>query len=121
MGSGTIRRIAFVATILLLTPVWCRSPAAVMVVDTVGSALANLAPGGGGPVPAIRRQPTGAWTAGARTDQGRTVAALGLLSVLALMALAPWATVRAELASHPSRGRRRHVIALRAPPLGIGY
>jgi hypothetical protein len=45
------------------------------------------------------------------------VVALGLLVLLALMGLTPWATLRAVPAVPSPLGRRRHVISLRAPPL----
>jgi hypothetical protein len=119
MGSATIRRFAFVAAILLLAaPAWCRPGAVADARDRPGRALVGLAPAAAGTVPAIRRHAAGAWfTIGAaRADHGRAVAVAGLLGLLSLTRLLPWATVKAVSHVPPSIGRRRHVIALRAPP-----
>ncbi|HET7722653.1 MAG TPA: hypothetical protein VFK43_21990 [Acidimicrobiales bacterium] len=117
MGSATTRRFALVAAILLLAPVWCRPSVAPRAVHASGLAVVGLAPAGAGSVPAIRRAADGWSRAVARPDHGRTVATLGLLGLLSLIGLAPWATVRALLAAPSPLGRRRHVISLRAPPL----
>jgi hypothetical protein len=120
MGSATIRRFALVAAILLLVPVWSLPPAADSAGDRPGQTLVSLAPGPGASVPAIRRQSSGSWWAAARPDHGRSMAAFGLLGILSLIGLAPWATVRAALVAPPPLGRRRHVISLRAPPALVG-
>ena len=117
MGSATTRRFALVAAILLLAPVWCRPSVAPRAVHASGLAVVGLAPAGAGSVPAIRRAADGWSRAVARPDHGRTVATLGLLGLLSLIGLSPWATVRALLAAPSPLGRRRHVISLRAPPL----
>lgn len=117
MGSATIRRFAFVAAILLLAPAWCRPSAVSETLERPGRALVGLAPAGAGTVPAIRRHAIGAWwTSAARADHGRVLAALGLLAMLSLTRLLPWARLEAVRLAPPSLGRRRHVISLRAPP-----
>jgi hypothetical protein len=118
MGSAAIRRFAFVAALLLLAPIWCRPSAVVQVIDQPGLSMVGLAPAGAGTVPAIRRQATGAWwTAASRPDHGRSLAAIGLVALFALVGLTPWGTLVAASTAPASLGRRRHVIALRAPPL----
>lgn len=121
MGSAAIRRFAFVAALLLLAPIWCRPSAvaeALVALDAPGMAMVGLTPAGAGTVPAIRRQATGAWwTAASRPDGGRSLTAVGLLALFALVGLTPWATLVASATAPPSLGRRRHVISLRAPPL----
>lgn len=117
MGSATTRRFALVAVILLLAPVWCRPSVVRTALEGPVLAVVGLAPGGAGSVPAVRRHAADGWSrAATRPDHGRTAAALSLVGLLALMGLAPWATVRALLAAPSPLGRRRHVISLRAPP-----
>lgn len=120
MGLATIRRLAFVAAMLLLVPAWSKPAQATKALDLSHRALVSLAPGLGTSVPAVRRQSTGNWWAAARVDHGRTVVAVGLLGLLSLIALAPWAIMDAALVAPPPLGRRRHVISLRAPPLLLG-
>ena len=118
MGSATTRQFALTAAILLLAPVWCRPAVAPSTPDVPGMAVARLAPAAAGSIPAIRRHAADGWSrALARPDHGRTVATLGLLGLLSLIGLSPWATVRALLAAPSPHGRRRHVISPRAPPL----
>lgn len=117
MGSATIRRSAFVAAILLLAPVWCQPGPVPGALERPGRALVGLAPTGTATVPAIRRHATGAWwTAAVRADHGRFLAAVGLLALLSLMRLLPWATLEADRTAPSSLARRRHIISLRAPP-----
>lgn len=118
MGSAAIRRFAFVAALLLLAPIWCRPSAVAEVLDQPGLSMVGLTLAGAGTVPAIRRQAAGAWwTAASRPDHGRSMAAIGLLILLALVRLTAWASLVAVTTARPSLGRRRHVISLRAPPL----
>ena len=117
MGSATIRRFAFVAALLLLAPIWYRPATVTDALDTRGRALVGLAAAGAGTVPAIRRHAASAWwTAATRADQGRSLAAVGLLALLALTRLMPWATLLTARTVASSLVRRRHVISLRAPP-----
>ena len=117
MGSATIRRFAFVAAILLLGPVWCQPGSVGGALERPGRALVGLAPAGTGTVPAIRRHAAGAWwTTAVRADHGRFLAAVGLLALLSLTRLLPWATLQAVRSAPSSLGRRRHIISLRAPP-----
>jgi hypothetical protein len=79
--------------------------------------LAGLSRGDAGTLPAIRRHDAGGWwSARARPDHSRKLFALGLLALLSLVRLVPWATVDAVLLAPSPLGRRRHVISLRAPP-----
>lgn len=117
MRSATVRRFAFVAALLLLTPVWCRSSLASTAVDVPGPVLVGLSRGDAGALPAIRRYDAGTWwSARARPEHSRKLLALGLLALLSLIRLVPWATVEAVLLAPSPLGRRRHVISLRAPP-----
>jgi hypothetical protein len=117
MGSATVRRFAFVAALLLLTPVWCRSSLAPGAAQRPGEVLSALIQGDAGALPAIRRHDAGGvWNARVRPEHGRKLFALGLLALLSLIRLVPWATVEAVLTSPSALGRRRHVISLRAPP-----
>lgn len=120
MGSATIRRFAFVVAILLLAPAWCQSSVVARAVGTPGRALVGLTPGGAGTVPAIRRQlPGDWWAAGARLGPVRTLATLGVLALMSVLRLVPWATLAAARSALSSLGRRRHVISLRAPPPAV--
>jgi hypothetical protein len=117
MGSATVRRFAFVAALLLLTPVWCRSSLVSGAVHVPGHVLSALSRGDAGALPAIRRHDAGGvWSGRARPEQSRKLFAFGLLALLSLIRLIPWATVEATLMAPSALGRRRHVISLRAPP-----
>ena len=118
MRSATVRRFALVAALLLLTPVWCRSSLASGAVDVPGHVLAGLSRGDAGALPAIRRHDAGGiWSARARPEHSRKLFALGLLALLSVIRLVPWATFEAVLMAPSPLGRRRHIISLRAPPL----
>jgi hypothetical protein len=117
MGPATVRRFAFVAALLLLAPVWCSSSWASSAAEVPGHVLAGLSRGNDGTLPAIRRHDGGGlWSARVRPEQSRKLFALGLLILLSLIRLAPWASVEAILLAPSPLGRRRHVISLRAPP-----
>jgi hypothetical protein len=117
MRSAAVRRFAFVAALLLLAPAWCRSSLASGAAEASGPILVGLSRGDAGTLPAIRRHDAGAlWGARARLEQSRKLVALGLLALLSLFRLAPWAAVRATRNAPSPLGRRRHVISLRAPP-----
>ena len=117
MGSATLRRLALVAVILLLAPVWCRPSVADAAPREPSPVLVHMAKSGASAIPAIRRQAAGSWrSAGAGPDHGPVLTAIGLFGFLSLIALAPWATLPAMLAAPSPLGRRRHLISLRAPP-----
>ena len=117
MGTAAIRRIAFVAVLFLLAPIWCRPSPVVEAFDSSAIALVGLTPGGAGTVPAIRRHAPGAWwSTASRLEHGRTLAALGLLAMISALGLVLWARLDPTAPGSPAVGRRRHVISLRAPP-----
>lgn len=117
MGSATVRRFALVAALLLLSPVWCRSSLVSGPVHVPEQLLSAFSRGDAGDLPAIRRQDAGGvWSARARPEHSRKLFAFGLLALLSLIRLVPWATVESALMAPPALGRRRHVISLRAPP-----
>ena len=117
MRSATVRRFAFVAALLLLTPVWCRSSLVPGATQLPGHVLSALSRGDAGTLPAIHRHAAGgAWSARGRPEQSRKLFAFGLLALLSLIRLVPWASVEAVLMAPSALGRRRHVISLRAPP-----
>ncbi len=118
MGFATIRRFALVAAMVLLAPVWCRPAVLVQPLESLRAPLAGLAPNGGSSMPAIRRSAVaGWWIAASRTDYGRGPVAVGVVALIALLTLAGWAPLLAMRSSPSPLVRRRHVIALRAPPL----
>lgn len=115
MGSATIRRFALVAAVVLLAPIWCRPSAVVPTPDSSGVVLVGLAPTGGTSTPAIRRSAVGWWwTTASRADDGPHSA--GVIALLALLTLAGWTPLVAVRSAPSPLARRRHVIALRAPP-----
>jgi hypothetical protein len=117
MGPATIRRLAFVAAILLLSPVWCRPAEVAEALESPRRALVGLAPAGAGAVPAVRRHAAGAWwTAASRPDHGRHLAIVGLLALFSLTGMVRWGTLPTVTSARPPLGRRRYVISLRAPP-----
>ena len=117
MRSATVRRFAFVAALLLMAPVWCRSSLAAGAVEVPGHVLAGLTRGDTGTLPAIRRHDAGGvWSGRARPEQSRKLFAFGLLALLSFVRLVPWATVEVVRTAPSALGRRRHVISLRAPP-----
>lgn len=115
MRSATVRRFAFVAALLLLAPVWCQSSLASRATDVPRHFLVGLSRGDAGALPAIRRHDASLWSARARPEQARKLT-VGLLALLMLIRLVPWATVEAVRMAPSPLGRRRHVISLRAPP-----
>jgi hypothetical protein len=118
MTSATVRRFAFVAAMVLLAPIWCRPASVTRAVETPGAVIAGLVDAGAAAAPAIRRHaPAGWWMAASRASHGRTLVVLGTLALLALLGLAPWARVQTVRRAPSPLVRRRHVIALRAPPL----
>jgi hypothetical protein len=118
MRSATIRRFAIVAVMVLLAPVWARPAPIGPGARSSGATLAGVTPVGAPAAPAIRGHVGGGWWAAAiRTDVGRRLPALAVLALVSLLLSVSWTSV-AERRSAPSPlRRRRHVIALRAPPL----
>jgi len=120
MGSATIRRLALVAAVVLLAPIWCRPTAVASTPASSDVLLIGSAPTGRSSTPAIRRSAVvGWWVAASRADQGRGPVAVGVAALLSLLTLARWPPLL-PIGSAPSPlTRRRHVIALRAPPSPI--
>ena len=117
MGSATIRRLALVAALLLLTPVWCGPSVLAEAMTAPGAAVIELTQGPAGGPPAIRRVDAGGWWAArTRPEQTRKLVALGLLVLLSLIRLLLSDTVHVRPLAPSPLGRRRHVISLRAPP-----
>lgn len=117
MRSATIRRLALVAAVVLLAPIWCRPAAVVPILDSSGAVLVGVAPTGGSSTPAIRRSPVaGWWVAASRSDHGRGPVAVGVVALLSILTLAGWAQLLPVRQAPSPLIRRRHVIALRAPP-----
>jgi len=119
MGSATIRRFALVAALLLLAPISCR-PSVVVRAAENSVFVVGLTRSGGSAAPAIRRHTsTGWWMVASRADHGRDLMAVGVVALLSLLTLAGWGRVAAVRAAPSPLSRRRHVIALRAPPLHL--
>jgi hypothetical protein len=117
MRSATSRRFALVAAMVLLAPIWCRPAVITTARQAPGTVLLALTPADHGATPAVRRQISGGWRmAGTRSDFGRGLVLLGVAALLALVRPAPAARVAAARVA-PPLARRRHAIALRAPPL----
>jgi len=117
MRYATIRRFALMAAVVLLAPTWCRPSAALPVQESAGVLLIGLAPSGGSSTPAIRRSAVaGWWMAASRADHGRSGLAGGVVALLSLLTVARWAPMAAMRSVPSPLIRRRHVIALRAPP-----
>ncbi|MDQ4070884.1 MAG: hypothetical protein M3203_15650 [Actinomycetota bacterium] len=123
MRSVAARRLALVAAIVVLAPVWCRPVAAAQTRgEARGSAvLAGRRAPAAPSVPAIRRQTPGvSWVQLSRAALGRALLVVAALALLALLRLAPWATPSPLSAAASSLARCRHAISLRAPPLAVG-
>ncbi len=117
MGSAMLRRFAFVAAMVLLAPVWFRPAAVAHAAGSPGATVIGLAPAGAPPGPAIRRHTTGGWwLAGSRLEYGRALVVLAAVALLSVFRRAPWAILAASRSVPAPLARRRHIIALRAPP-----
>ena len=119
MGSTTIRRFGLVVAIVLLAPGWSQTSVVARAVRTRESLFVALAPAGTAPTPAIRRHTSaGWWVHGSKPDpSGRDTLALAVVALLSLLGLVPWARQEAVRSAPSALTRRRHGIALRAPPL----
>ena len=117
MAPATFRRFALVAAMVLLAPFWCRPSVVVRAVSSPGTMLVGLATDGTPATPAIRRQTAGAWGMAGRFEQGRRLLAVGVVALLSLLLVGPWSVLQTLRSAPSSLVRRRHAIALRAPPL----
>lgn len=118
MRLAIFRRFALVAVIALLEPLWGHwaSVPSVVVEASSGSVPAH-AEIGTATVPTFRQHVEAAWRASnVRPEPGRVLVALAVLGLLSLLRLTPSTTLPSARRAAPSRARRRHVIALRAPP-----
>ena len=113
MGSATIRRFAFVAALLLVAPISCQASVAVRAVKSSGVLVVGVTPRSGPAAPAIRRHASPAWW------MAGGLVAVGVFALLSLLALAGWSPLRVVWSAPSPLTRRRHVIALRAPPLPL--
>jgi hypothetical protein len=123
MGPATIRRLASVAAIILVAIVWCRPAADAGVAGPVQGAEASdrpmvaRAPGGAGAAAAVIRQSHAGWLMhGARPDQGKGPLAAAVVALVLLLSPVLWDRSDRPHSALSSLARRRHVIALRAPP-----
>jgi len=118
MRSATIRRFALVAAMVMLAPLWCRPAAVISTLETSGALIVGVADAGATTAPAIRRQvTTGWWAAASRANQVRNLLVDGTLALLALFGVVLWARLVIRPGARSPLVRRRHIIALRAPPL----
>jgi hypothetical protein len=80
--------------------------------------VVGLSAAGAPSAPAIRRQvAAGWWMAGSRADHGRRVLVVGVVALLSLLLVVPWSILETRRSARSPLVRRRHAIALRAPPL----
>ena len=116
MGSATVRRFVLVAAVLLLAPVWSRP--LVVASAVVTHPEVGMATGGAAHAPAIRRHTAGGWWLhGPHEEQSRSLVVLAVLGLLSsLLRRVPWVTLASVASVSSSLVRRRHAIALRAPP-----
>ena len=118
MGSATVRRFALVAVMVVLVTLSGRPSVVDRAVGTTDAALVRIVSGTPPAAPAIRRHVApGGWILGSRVDHGRTLLALAVLAMLSLLRPLPWSTLDPLRSAPSSLTRRRHVIALRAPPV----
>jgi hypothetical protein len=118
MGSATVRRFALVAALVLLAPLWCRPATVARAGEGPTPVLVRVDPTGTIPASAIRRHASVGWsTAGLRPLTGRSLLAVVVIALLSLFRLVRWATLDPLRSAPSALAPRRHVIALRAPPL----
>ena len=123
MGPATIRRLASVAAIVLVALVWCRPAGLAGLVEGLEasdrpSVVQGL--GGAGRAPAVVRQShAGWWVHGTRPDHGKGPLAAAVVAVMLLAGPVFWGRHDGSRSAPSPLARRRHVIALRAPPLPL--
>jgi hypothetical protein len=115
MGSATARRFALVAGMVLLASLGGLPGSTLGRVERSDGDLASPATSALAPVPAIRRH--GAPASWPQQSQARGLLAVAAAALLVLARLAPWGAVAAVQLAPSPLARRRHAIALRAPPL----
>ena len=124
MGPATIRRLASVAAVVLVALVWCRPAGLAGLAGLADGVQASDRPlvaqalGGTGAAPAVIRQShAGWWLHGTRPDHGKGPFVAALFALVLLVCPVPWGRPNGPRSAPSSLARRRHVIALRAPPL----
>ena len=113
MGSATARRFALVAAMVVLVPVWFRAVSAVDVPAPADGLFVGMAVGSTAPAPVIRRI-ADSWPS---PSPAHGPASAAMAALLALLLLVRWAGSCATPRGVSPLALRRHVIALRGPPL----
>ena len=118
MRLVTFRRFAFVAVIAVMEPLWGHWAALPrLVVEASTGTVPAHAEIATAAVPSFRQHVEAVWRASKeRPATSRSLAALAFLAVLSLLRPTPWRTLITAQPAPPALARRRHVIALRAPP-----
>jgi hypothetical protein len=121
MGHPTVRRLALVAASVLLALVWYRPVIPSGVAVTAERPMVGYGPAGTGAAAAVVRQSHAGFSVhGTRPEHGKGLVVAGaLVTLLALLRLVLWGPSDGPRAAPSSLARRRHVIALRAPPLPL--
>ncbi|HEX2048745.1 MAG TPA: hypothetical protein VHF27_13345 [Acidimicrobiales bacterium] len=117
MRSATARRFALVAAMVVSVPFWFRAVSAVDAPAPADGLFVGMAVTATVPAPAIRRI-ADPWPSSA-SAHGVPIAPMATL--LALLLLARWARLCAAPTGVSPLARRRHVIALRAPPAAAPF
>lgn len=118
MRLVTLRRFAFVAVIAVMEPLWGHWAALPrLVVEASTETVPAHAEIGTAAIPSFRQHVEAAWRGSKEQPAtSRSVMALAVLAVLSLLRPTPWRTLVTARPAPPALARRRHVIALRAPP-----
>ena len=109
MGSARARCFALVAALVLVAPVGFRATSEARSVERSEGLYVGMPPAGTGPALVVRRQ------AGSSGASALRATAAAVVALVWLLLLVRWATFAGVPAASPLT-RRRHVIALRAPP-----